>query len=56
MGEKKFKKSGTATEEVIKAFDRERAEAHEHRRRLAEQIKTWREHDRPVQHDDHRKS
>ena len=56
MGESKMKKhQRTATEEVIKAFDRERAEAHEHQRRLVEQIRAWREHDQPAPAVDRRK-
>jgi hypothetical protein len=36
------------TEEVIAAFDRERAEAHELRRRHLEQLRASRAHDRPA--------
>ncbi len=56
MGKSRMKKlQRTATEEVIKAFDRERAEAHEHQRRLDEQIRAWRERDRPAPPVDRRK-
>ncbi|MGE3341890.1 MAG: hypothetical protein AB7L71_00535 [Vicinamibacterales bacterium] len=50
------RKKRTAAEEVIAAFDRERAEAHEHRRLLAERIRASREHDRPVQDDKRHKA
>ena len=36
------------TQEIIAAFDRERAEAHEHRRRHREWVRTSREKDRPA--------
>jgi hypothetical protein len=56
MGKSRMKKfQRTATDEVIKAFDRERAEAHEHQRRLDEQIRAWRERDRPAPPVDRRK-
>lgn len=48
MGESKKQRT---TEEVIAAFDRERAEAHEQRRLLVERIRASREHDRPVKND-----
>ena len=46
MGETARERS--ETEEVIKAFDRERAEAHEHYRRHKEWVDRWRERDRPA--------
>jgi hypothetical protein len=46
MGEGGQKRS--KTEEVIEAFDRERAEAHEHYRRHKEWVRRWRDKDRPA--------
>ena len=53
VGERKVKQ-GTP-DDVIAAFDREREEAHEHRRRLVERIRASRENDRPVQTQPQRK-
>ena len=44
-------KKRSETQEIIEAFDRERAEAHEHRRRHHEWLRTSREKDRPAQGD-----
>jgi hypothetical protein len=41
-------KKGSNTQEIIEAFDRERAEAHEHRRRHREWVRMSREKDRPA--------
>ena len=38
----------TRAEEVIAAFDRERAEVHELNRRYVERVRALREHDPPV--------
>jgi hypothetical protein len=50
MGEDR-KSSHTPTEDVIAAFDRERAEANELRRRHIEQVRSSRSNDRTVGND-----
>ncbi len=50
MGEDR-KSPHNRTEDVIAAFDRERAEANELRRRHAEQVRSSRSNDRPVPND-----
>jgi hypothetical protein len=47
MGEER-KLLAIPTDEIIAAFDRERAEANELRRRHTEQVRTSRSNDRPV--------
>lgn len=50
MGEDR-KSSNNPTEDIIAAFDRERAEANELRRRHTEQVRSSRTNDRPVGND-----
>lgn len=50
MGEDR-KSPNNPTEDVIAAFDRERAEANELRRRHTEQVRSSRNNDRPVGND-----
>jgi hypothetical protein len=50
MGEDR-KLPNTPTEDIIAAFDRERAEANELRRRHSEQVRSSRTNDRPVRNE-----
>jgi hypothetical protein len=54
MGEERKPRTASPTEEVIAAFDRERAEARELHRRHGEQIRASRAHDRPASSERHK--
>jgi hypothetical protein len=55
MSEERKAKTLPPAEEVIAAFDRQRAEAHELHRRHNEQVRASRAHDRPVSSERHKR-